>query len=38
MVDEPENRKKPLLQRFKGIKNQVIRLGGIRVVVFHTAT
>ena len=36
MIDEPENRNKPLRQRIKGIKNQAIKLGGIRVLVFHT--
>ena len=36
MIDEPENRKKPLRQRIKGIKDQAIKLGGIRVIVFHT--
>ena len=36
MIDDPENRKKPLRQRIKGIKDQAIKLGGVRVLVFHT--
>lgn len=38
MIDEPENRKLPLLKRIGGIKNQVIKLGGVRVIVFHSVT
>ena len=38
MIDEPENRKLPLLKRLSGIKNQVRKLGGVRVIVFHSVT
>ena len=35
MVDLPENRDKGLKCRLIGIKDQIVKLGGVRVVVFY---
>ena len=36
LIDLPENRNKGIIKRIGGIKNQILKLGGMNVVVFTT--
>lgn len=36
LIDLPENRNQGFFKRVGGIKNQILKLGGLNVVVFTT--
>ena len=36
LIDLPENRNQGFFKRIGGIKNQILKLGGVNVVVFTT--
>lgn len=36
LIDLPENRNQGFFKRIGGIKNQILKLGGMNVVVFTT--